>query len=504
MSVHLINPSNLTFGTAVITPRWLFVLAAATPREFGDPVITDETLSQIDPDRIRSGDIVGIGIHTANALRGYEIGRMARERGALVVFGGIHATLCPEEAHGLGGAHAVVTGDGDLIWARILSDCSHGCLQPYYDGGRVDGSALLPARWDLLPKDRYMWGSVQTVRGCPKSCSFCSVWRVDGHSPRNREVKAVIREIIELRRVGFRIITLADDNFYPVTLNDMALADRRNDSARCEKLKKLRTERFELMAQLARLPKDIVFFTQITMEAAEDAAFLKAMREANIKAVLVGIESITPEGLKAVHKQFNLAGEALVHRMQEFRNHGIRVLGSFIFGLSSDRPETFEETARLAQQADITFAQFLPMTLYPGTVDFSRWEKAVSKDTTRIAGVPITKYWLIPETLRPKLYFQHPLMTAKEIRERIQALWDHFYSLPLIWQRARHLHSLRDRVAFVLMSKLFRQMFANTGIATDSGRVNTATRWARWIAKPCRWLFSAPPIPDLQMPEMLE
>ena len=89
MQVHLINPSHLAFGVGVITPRWLYVLAAATPRSFGDPVITDETLEVLDPATINQGDIVGIGIHTGNALRGYEVGRIARERGAWVVFGGM-------------------------------------------------------------------------------------------------------------------------------------------------------------------------------------------------------------------------------------------------------------------------------------------------------------------------------------------------------------------------------------------------------------------------------
>src|SRR3989337_164376 len=114
--IHLINPSHVSFGVAVITPRWLFVLAAATPSEYGDPLIVDETLVQLDPATISPGDVVGIGIHSGNALRGYEVGRLARERGAMVIFGGIHATLYPEEALDLGGAHTVVKGDGDRIW----------------------------------------------------------------------------------------------------------------------------------------------------------------------------------------------------------------------------------------------------------------------------------------------------------------------------------------------------------------------------------------------------
>jgi radical SAM superfamily enzyme YgiQ (UPF0313 family) len=110
--IHLINPSHVSFGVAVITPRWLYVLAAATPSEYGDPRITDETLEQLDPSNIAPGDVVGIGIHTGNALRGYEVGKIARDRGAFVVYGGIHATLYPDEALRLGGGHAVVKGDG--------------------------------------------------------------------------------------------------------------------------------------------------------------------------------------------------------------------------------------------------------------------------------------------------------------------------------------------------------------------------------------------------------
>ena len=93
MKVHLINPSDTAFGTAVITPRWLFVLAASTPPEFGDPVLWDETVRHVDASSVKPGDVVGIGIHTGNALRGYSVGRWLKERGAFVIFGGIHATL---------------------------------------------------------------------------------------------------------------------------------------------------------------------------------------------------------------------------------------------------------------------------------------------------------------------------------------------------------------------------------------------------------------------------
>ena len=140
------------------------------------------------------------------------------------MFGGIHATLFPDEVREHGGAHAVVTGDGDLVWPSVLDDCDRGNPQPLYAGGRVDGDSFYPARWDLLPHNRYMWASVQTLRGCPKHCSFCSVWRTDGQKPRQRDVNLVVREIVQLRRQGFRFIVLADDNFYPVTSADLAAA----------------------------------------------------------------------------------------------------------------------------------------------------------------------------------------------------------------------------------------------------------------------------------------
>ena len=500
--IHLINPSHVSFGVAVITPRWLFVLAAATPSEYGDPLITDETLERFDPSTIAAGDVVGIGIHTGNALRGYEVGRIARDRGAFVVYGGIHATLYPDEALDLGSGHAIVKGDGDIAWGQAIKGCLLGDVNKVHEGGKIDAEHFLRARWDLLPPDRYMWASVQTVRGCPKHCSFCSVWKTDGQEPRQRGVDAVVHEVVQLRRLGFRFIALADDNFYPVTLEDLEQASRRADHARLNELKAMRAERFELMEKLSKLPSDMNFFTQITMEAAEDPEFLNAMRKARIKGALVGVESVTAEGLKDVYKGFNLYGEELVQRLRQFKEHGIHVLGSFIFGLPSDRAETFDATAALALKADVTFAQFVMLTPFPGTVDFAKWElgELKKKDAEAVDGIPITRHWLIPQARRPKVYTPHPTLSADEIRERTQGVWDQFYSLRHVWRRSRAVKSLKNRVGFVLCSKLYRQMYANTGIATDSARHAKSERMARLLAKPCRRLFIAKPMPDLQMP----
>src|SRR5207237_560157 len=220
-----------------------------------------------------------------------------------------------------GQAHAVVGGDGGVVWPRVIEECLAGQPRPVYEGGRIAGDQFVSARWDLLPERRYMWASVQTVRGCPKHCSFCSVWRTDGQEPRQRGVDRVVREIVELRRLGFKFIALADDNFYPVTLDDLAQARRRNDSSRLRELQALRA------------------------------------------------------------------------RLREFRRHDIHVLGSFIFGLPSDGAETFDATVALAEEADLTFAQFVLLTPFPGTIDFDKWAREEANRAVQVDGIPITRHW---------------------------------------------------------------------------------------------------------------
>jgi radical SAM superfamily enzyme YgiQ (UPF0313 family) len=356
------------------------------------------------------------------------------------------------------------------------------------------------ARWDLLPPDKYMWASVQTVRGCPKHCSFCSVWRTDGQKPRQRNHESVIEEIVQLRRKGFRYIALADDNFYPVTLTDLRLAREQKNYAKLAELEQIRREKFALMAELAQLPKNMVFFTQITMESAEDPEYLDAMRKANIKGALVGVEAVTPEGLKSIFKEFNLSGEGLVQRLQVFRAHGLHMLGSFIFGLPSDKPETFKATADLAARAGLAFAQFVMLTPFPGTVDFARWEKEQEKAPVYVDGIPVTRFWLIPAAVRPKMFMPHPLMSSQEISNRTQGVWDRYYRFSSVWRRSNIAPTLRSRVAFCFLSKLYRKMYAGTGISTDSARRKKANSGARWLSRVTRKFFISKPMPELAMP----
>ena len=496
MAIRLVNPANHSFGISTITPRWLFVLAGATPREYGDPVLVDETLEPLDVGTINPGDVVGISIHTGNALRGYEIGRAARERGASVVFGGVHATLYPHECHDHGGAQAVVKGDGDVIWSQVLRDAGRGALARIYDGGRLPAERFARARWDLLPGDRYFLPSIQTVRGCPKHCSFCSVWRTDGQQPRQRSQDAVLDEIVDLRRRGFRFVLFADDNFYPVTISDLDEHARRPKGLDLAALQAIRDERLEFMERLATLPKDMMFFTQITMEAAEDPAFLRAMQRARIGGVLVGIESVSTGGLAAVKKTFNSTGDELVARLEAFRRHDVFVLGSFIFGCHR-KALMCDATLAVAERAKLPFAQFLMLAPFPGSVDFARWEKQVSGEA--IDGIPLSRYWMIPIARRPRS-FSRDREHAATTRANARRTWFEYYRFDRIWRRSVVARTFKARLMFVLLSKLFVNMYFHGGVATDSARFVRSAWIVRQCARVAKRLFMGVPMPELQVP----
>ena len=181
-------------------------------------------------------------------------------------------------------------------------------------------------------------------------------------------MRPVVREIVELRRKGFRFILLADDNFYPVTLADLAAAARRTDKrpARAT-LKALRAERFELMATARAAAGGHGVLHADHDGSGRGSGVPRRDARARIRGALVGVESVTPEGLKAVYKDFNQRGRGAGRRgCRRSSEHGVHVLGSFIFGLPTDTPETFDATADLAQRAGGHFAQFVMLHAVPG------------------------------------------------------------------------------------------------------------------------------------------
>ena len=155
-TVHLVNPSHLSFGVGVITPRWLFVLAGATPETYGVPRITDETLEPLDLETVKPGDVVGIGIHTGNALRGYEMGT-SRGRAAPWSCSAASTRRSTRRKRRHSAARMRSSRAMAIVSGHRARGRDAGTLQPIYEAGRVDADGFVPARWDLLPEGRYMW-----------------------------------------------------------------------------------------------------------------------------------------------------------------------------------------------------------------------------------------------------------------------------------------------------------------------------------------------------------
>jgi radical SAM superfamily enzyme YgiQ (UPF0313 family) len=491
--VFLANPAPAAerLGVSFMTPRALPVLAAVTPAEFaGELRAVDQAIEEFPFDDLKTGDLVGISIHTINAIHGYSLATKARARGASVVFGGPHASIFPNEALRYG--DAVVTGDAEAEWPNLLRDFSAGRLKQVYQGGRIAADRFVPARWDVLKLDRYLIATIQTVRGCPKQCSFCSVWVQDGRVPRVRANDAILAELHSLYRAGFRLVFFADDNFYPHTRADIE-ASRSPEARRT--IEEGREERLELLHRLAtELPPDMHFCTQITMEVADDPEFMAAMKRGRIEGALIGIETITEAGLKATNKPFNATGAELVRKLETIRTEGFSyIMGAFIFGLESDTSESLAETIRFARDCGLALAQFVPMTPLPGTVDFQLMRRG-KKALTMIK--PDYDYWLDPQ--HPRILYQHPHLDATQILEPVERAWKSFYSVPAIVKRARQLGLLRDPrkfLAYFAVCKGLLTRYRRYGLSADSAVSGTNRKVARLLGRLAISAMKRKPLP---------
>lgn len=502
--LYLVNPAPAAerIQFSFITPRALPVLAAATPREdyIKELVLVDQTIEEFPLKELERGDLVGISIHTFNALHGYELARRARERGAAVVFGGPHASVFPEETLRFG--DAVVTGDGDQVWRRVLEDHSRGSIQSHYSGGRVEAEAFVPARWDLLNLDRYLVASIQTVRGCPKKCSFCSVWVQDGRVPRVRTNDAILQEIHELYNFGFRLVMFADDNFYPYTLADIENARTEEERKQLEAGMKVR---LDLLNRLAtEVPKDMVFCTQITMEVADDPEYLVAMKKAKITGALIGIETITKEGLAATGKDFNSTGSELIRKLETIRKEGFPyIFGAFIFGLETDTVDSLKRTIEFARDCGIALAQFIPMTPLPGTVDFNMMRKG--RKSLKLIKEDYD-YWLDPD--HPRVLYHHPNLREEQILKGVERAWRDFYGVRSILQRSRRFEFLREPKKFLTYLVICRGLltrYRRYGLSADSAVRGTRRRVATFLGNLALSLMKSQPTGDsgpLQLPDV--
>ncbi len=488
--VILVNPSMSTTGYSVITPRWLFVIAQATPADLvSNPVLVDEAIEKFDPDMVQAGDIVGIGISTGNCLAGYRVLREAKLKGATVIMGGIHPTIFSDEPLEMG-ADAVVTGNGDVVWSKVIKDALNRTLRRRYVGGRVPGEDLLKARWDLLDPTQYMFPTIQTVAGCPENCSFCSVWVTDGRQPRQRLADKVIEEVNELYDLGFRYIIFADDNFNPATLGRIA---REPSPQKRKQLEQIRQERLKFFDEYDRsVPRNIYAFTQMTTEVTSDEEYLSAMyRKMRVRAALIGIESFSEEGLRSANKLWNPSGQKMVETIQNIQDSGILVLSSIICGLESDTVQTIRTMRKFALESGSILAQFTFYHPYPGTKDFHEM-LSDKKNRARPNFVPKHKtqireerFWLKP--LNEVDLIDHANISRDDLLTENSKCWDAFYSLKEAVKRVRRGRPRRwplvAKFTYLLLCLAFRRIYGGQGMAADGVRKRRLGMITRMISK---------------------
>ena len=458
MRLVLINPSNpLVSMVHVKKSRWnryrvwkplsLMVLAGLTPAEW-DISIVDENLGPPDYEAMPRPDLVGITAFTSQANRAYEVAAHFRGLGVPVVMGGIHATMCVDEV--MEHVDSVVTREAEGVWGQVLEDARHGRLKRRYDGGLADIDTVPLARHDLLP-DAYAVGAVQTTRGCPLNCSFCSVTAFNGAKYRQRPIPDVVREFQAVRE---RHVLLVDDNL---------IGTRPAHIARAKDL-------FRALAQ-ADLRKE--WIAQATINFADDEELLELAVKAGCRGVFIGFESPTKEGLHEIGKKFNLVnGRDLRASVRRIQRHHILVVGSFIIGLDTDQPGIGRRIAAAASQYGVDNLNTLFLTPLPGT---RLWDQMKSQD--RIALDTFPDDWRYYTLTFPTARYKHFSLDGI-IQEMISCNRD-FYSIPRIlrrvcgslWRRCKPLLSLVSNLSYRNNIRVERKAYAEFQRQRGNGRV---------------------------------
>ncbi len=391
----------------------LAALAAATPPEW-ETALCDENIEPLD--FAADIDLVAITAMTPQAPRAYEIATAFRAAGKSVVMGGFHASNLPDEA--LSYADSVVIGEGDLVWPELLDDFRQGRLKASYRSSHLLDMAAIPtARREIFRSKRYLLkNTLQTTRGCPFDCEFCSVTAFYGRKYRERPVAQVLAELEELRK-GNSFAFFVDDNL---------VADRSYALAL-----------FRGMAGMG-----LKWLSHAPIDFAADPELLKAAGDSGCVGMFVGFESLNQETLAAVGKVTNRAHLYLDYA-RAFRDNGIGILGSFVLGLDGDTPETFPRLLRFCEEARLEAAIFPLLTPYPGTRVRRRLEAE-----GRITSNAWQDYDMEHVTFIPRG------MTAAELQEGYDWLNSSFYSFSSMFRRIFKLH--RSLQVFAPMNFGFR------------------------------------------------
>jgi len=446
MRLCLVNPNNPLVSLAnVQESRWnryrvwkplgLLVLAGLAPSEW-EITIVDENVRVPDYSALRRPDLVGITAFTSQASRAYEVASQFRSRGVSVVMGGIHATMCSEEA--LRHVDSVVLGEAESTWANVLEDARQGRLQRMYQGTRVDMADVPPARHDL-PAEGYAFGSIQTTRGCPLSCSFCSVSAFNGTRYRHRPIAHVIEDLKSIRE---KWVLVVDDNLIGTTGAHLARAK----------------DLFRAMIQ-AGLGKN--WIGQVTVNMADDEELLTLAKRAGCRGVFIGFESPTAQGLAEVGKKFNLLnGRNFRKSVRRIQRHNLLVVGSFIMGLDSDEPGIGRRIAKAARSYGVDIMNALFLTPLPGT---RLWDRMTAEN--RIAANRFPWDWKYYTLGFPTARYKH--FSWADILEEMNACDRSFYSLwgifrrvvASFWHRRRPILSLVGNLSYRNNVRLARRSY---------------------------------------------
>jgi radical SAM superfamily enzyme YgiQ (UPF0313 family) len=384
---------RLTFRRkALFIPLNLCVCAALTPREH-EVDIVDECVEEVNFDE--PVDLVGITSITSTAPRAYEIADEYRRRGVKVVLGGTHPSALPDEA--ASHADAVVVGEAEATLPALFDDFKAGRLKPLYRAEEIDeNSPIATPRRDLIPKKNYLvYNAVQTSRGCPHRCTFCTTYALYGKRYRTRPVEDVVSEI---RSIGGKTYIFADDN---------ALGNRKWAK--------------ELLRAL--VPLHIHWAGQATVLVADDDELLALLRRSGCRGLVLGLESTSQQSLLAANKNFADVADYLP-RVRKLQSYGIQLWGSFLFGFDSDTVRTCMDSVRFACKAELAMSCYPVLTPYPGTSVYEELEREgrlLTKDWSKYNGANVV--------------FQPKNMTAEELHLCQIAAFGDFYSLGAISRR---------------------------------------------------------------------
>lgn len=325
------------------------MLANCTPSEH-QVDIYDEIFGKINIEESlgkKGYDLVGVTAMTSGATRAYELAKACRDLKLPVIFGGMHATTCPEEAQPY--FDSIVLGEADELWPKILSDFQAGKLQKRYVADRLPdiSSGAGRARQTVDPiNGKYDVASLQTSRGCPTGCKFCSVTKVNGPVIRRRSIDAVLEE---WNTVNKSFIFIVDDNFFGLS------------SKQAEWSK-------EFLREIIKRGKKHYWFSQTTINMGDDKEGLDLAYKAGCRAMLVGIESFDDENLQSFQKRLNRQNLSRYKELIDgFHRSGIAVFGALISGSDNDVPESIGQTATTAVELGIDIIQLTNLTPLPGT-----------------------------------------------------------------------------------------------------------------------------------------